>query len=395
MTDHAPVSVLCCTVGNEMTREELSLDRPWLAAEPTALILQPTTLCNLDCSYCYLPARKLRRDMTPEVAQAIAAGIPEDWPSSGTLEVVWHGGEPLTVGTAAMRQLFAPFEQLRQAGRIVHVIQTNATLITDEWCDLFEQFEVSVGLSIDGPAEMTSNRVDWRGMPAFDRIVAGISQVKRRDIDFTVIAVVDQENSGSAVEILEFLAELGCPFVGINMEEKEGSNTHDGTPTVDQARRFWRDVFVWSNANPHLKVREVEHLLEYLALSPKARAADVQHDSIPTIGWNGDTVLLSPELLGARSEKYHDFIAGNVLVDSLPEIIYRAADLAYVQEFREGIERCKASCDFFAHCQGSHAGNRFFEHGNFLAAETEHCRTSTQAVVLALHDIHSERSISV
>lgn len=377
-----------------MTAETVSLDRPWLAAEPTALILQPTTLCNLDCSYCYLPARKLKRDMTPEVAQAIAAGIPEDWPTSGTLEIVWHGGEPLAIGTAAMRRLFAPFEQLRHASRIMHVIQTNATLITDEWCDLFEEFEVSVGLSIDGPPEMTANRVDWRGMPAFDRIVAGISKLKKRDIQFTVIAVVDQENTRNAVEILGFLAKLGCPFVGLNIEEKEGANTHDGTPTADQARRFWRDVFVWSNSHPEMKVREVEHLLEYLALSSGSRAADVLHDPIPTVGWNGDTVLLSPELLGARSEKYHDFIAGNVLTDSLPVIIGRAAELAYVQEFRDGVARCKASCNFFAHCQGSHAGNRFFEHGNFFATETEHCRTSTQAVVLALHDITSERNMA-
>jgi uncharacterized protein len=378
-----------------MTAGSAPVDRPWLAAEPTALILQPTTLCNLDCSYCYLPARKLKRDMTPEVARAIADGIPEAWPTSGTLEVVWHGGEPLTIGTGAMRQLFAPFERLRQAGRIMHVVQTNATLITDEWCDLFVEFDVSVGLSIDGPSEMTANRVDWRGVPAFDRILAGISRLKERGVRFTVIAVVDHANTGNAAEILDFVAALGCLFVGLNIEEKEGANTHNGTPTVDQARRFWRDTLLWSNANPDVKVREVEHLLEYLALSPTARAASVLHDPIPTIGWDGNTVLLSPELLGARSEKYHDFIAGNVLTDSLPVIIGRAAGLAYVQEFREGVGRCRAGCDFFAFCQGAHAGNRYFEHGDFLATETEHCRTSVQAVVLALHDIKSERSIAV
>ena len=328
----------------------------------------------------------------PEVAQAIAAGIPEAWPTSGTLEVVWHGGEPLTIGTAAMRQLLGPFEQLRQAGRIMHVVQTNATLITDEWCDLFREFDVSVGLSIDGPPEMSANRVDWRGVPAFDRIVAGICRLKVRHIPFTVIAVVDHENTRCAGELLDFIAALGCPFVGLNMEEKEGANRHDGTPTVDQARRFWRDVFLWSNDNPGMRVREVEHLLEYLALSPTGRAGSVLHDPIPTIGWNGDTVLLSPELLGARSERYHDFVAGNVLTDSLPAIIGRAEDLSYVQEFRNGVERCRVSCEFFAFCQGAHAGNRYFEHGNFLATETEHCRTSVQAVVLALHDIKSERS---
>jgi uncharacterized protein len=369
--------------------------QPWLAREPAALILQPTSLCNLDCTYCYLPARKLKRDMSPTVARAIAAGIPAPWPSAGTLELVWHGGEPLTIGATAMRTLLAPFEELRRADRIMHVIQTNATLITDEWCDLFDAYEVSVGLSIDGPSEMTGNRVDWRGEPAFDRIVAGISKLRQRDIRFTVIAVVDQANAGKAHEILDFLATLGCPYVGINMEEKEGSNQHDGTPSIEQARSFWREAFLWSRANPHMKIREVEHLLEYLALSPTSRAATVLHDPIPTIGWNGDTVLLSPELLGVRSEAYHDFVAGNVLTTPLAAIIDNAAELTYVEEFRVGVERCKASCEFFAHCQGAHAGNRFFEHGNFMATETEHCRTSMQAVALALHDIHSDRSSAV
>ncbi|NIK58237.1 cyclophane-forming radical SAM peptide maturase AmcB [Kribbella shirazensis] len=377
-------------LGYDPPRSETAL--PWLATEPAALILQPTSLCNLDCSYCYLPARKLKRDMSPAVAQAIADGIPDAWPSDGVLEIVWHGGEPLTIGVRAMRELLAPFERLRRAGRILHVIQTNATLISDEWCDLFDEYDVSVGVSVDGPPEMTGNRVDWRGQPAFDRIVAGLSMLQGRDIHFTVIAVVDQANAGRASEILDFLAALGCPYVGINMEEKEGTNLHHGTPTIDQARHFWRDAFLWSEANPGMKVREVEHLLEYLALAPSARAAGVLHDPIPTIGWNGDTVLLSPELLGARSERYHDFVAGNVLADPLLAIINRAAGLSYVQEFRVGIERCRAACEFFAHCQGAHAGNRYFEHGTFVATETEHCRTSVQAVVLALHDINSERS---
>lgn len=369
--------------------------RPWLASEPAALILQPTSLCNLDCTYCYLPARKLKRDMSSAVARAIVNGIPASWPSDGVLEVVWHGGEPLTIGVRTMRELLAPFEELRRAGRIMHVIQTNATMISDEWCDLFDEYDVSIGLSVDGPGDMTGNRVDWRGEPAFNRIVGGISKLNQRDIGFTVIAVVDGANAGRAGEMLDFLASLGCPYVGINMEEKEGANHHDGTPTIDQARQFWHETFLWSQANPHMKVREVEHLLEYLALSPAARAATVLHDPIPTIGWNGDTVLLSPELLGARSEKYHDFVAGNVLTDPLPAIIDRAGELTYVQEFRVGVERCRSTCEFFAHCQGAHAGNRYFEHGTFLATETEHCRTSTQAVVLALHDIHSERSIAV
>lgn len=93
------------------------------------------------------------------------------------------------------------------------------------------------------------------------------------------------------------------------------------------------------------------------------RAADAAHDLIPTIAWNGDVVLLSPELLGVADAAYHDFVAGNVMTDTLPTILHRAGDLRYIREFLVGLEQCKATCEFFAYCQGAHAGDRYFEHG--------------------------------
>ena len=62
--------------------------------------------------------------------------------------------------------------------------------------------------------------------------------------------------------------------------------------------------------------------------------------------------------------------------------------------FTLGVRECKATCDFFAFCQGSHAGNRYFEHGTFTGTETDHCRNSTQALVLALHDLSYPKGIA-
>jgi uncharacterized protein len=73
-------------------------------------------------------------------------------------------------------------------------------------------------------------------------------------------------------------------------------------------------------------------------------------------------------------------------------ILGRARGLPYVREFQLGVERCRSSCEFFAYCQGSHAGNRYFEEGVFSVTETEHCRTSTQALVLALGDVAGSES---
>lgn len=356
----------------------------WLTSQPDTIILQPTSLCPLDCDYCYLLERHLKQDMTPAVAAAVAAGIE---PSSSPVEVVWHGGEPLAVGSARFAALLEPFEPLRRAGRVRHKVQTGATLITDGWCELIERYEIGVGVSIDGPRSANHHRVNRVGRPMFDQIVAGVETLKRHEIPFIVLAVVSQDGTSGARDVLDFLRDLGVGWVGFNIEAKEGANVHGDTPAMDQAQRFWRDTFLWCQQHRDVTVREVDKLLGFLGLEPASRAADARHDLIPTVGWNGDVVLLSPELLGVQDDRYHDFVAGNVLADPLPTILGRAADLAYVQEFLVGLERCKATCEFFAYCQGAHAGDRYFEHGTFTATETEHCRTSVQAPVLALAEL--------
>ena len=361
----------------------------WLTEQPKTIIVQPTTLCPMDCEYCYLLERHLKQEMTSQVAAAVADGIDASW---GSVEVVWHGGEPLAVGAKRCVELLEPFEPLRRAGSVQHKVQTGGgTPITDAWCDVFERYEIGVGVSIDGPRDLNHHRVDRGGYAMFDRAVAGVETLKRRDIPFSVLAVVSERGTDRAAHVLDFMRDLGTTWVGFNVEAKEGANVGGKPPSLDHARRFWRDVFMWYRNNGDVTVREVGKLLGFFGLTSEQRDADARHDLIPTIGWNGDVVLLSPELLGVHSTNYNDFIAGNVLADGLSTIVSHAEELPYVQEFAAGLEKCKQACEFFSFCQGAHAGDRFFEHGTFTATETDHCRNSVQALVLALADLLQEK----
>jgi len=114
------------------------------------VIAQPATLCNLDCGYCYLPDRKRQTLMPVKVAARLAASIAEQ-DSEHPVEVVWHGGEPLTTPVGHLRALLAEFEPLRQGGRLAHGMQTNATLIDGPWIELFTEYGFRVGVSVDGP----------------------------------------------------------------------------------------------------------------------------------------------------------------------------------------------------------------------------------------------------
>lgn len=104
----------------------------WISSRPETLIVQPTTLCNMDCTYCYLPDRKKKCDMSPQTARAIASSIPEIFPQCGCLEIVWHGGEPLTIGLDGLAGLLDPFEEMRMVVELTGAALRCSTALSAE-----------------------------------------------------------------------------------------------------------------------------------------------------------------------------------------------------------------------------------------------------------------------
>lgn len=363
----------------------------YISRQFQTLVLQPITLCNLDCSYCYLPARKQRYVMSADVTIALANSIEEQGEAS--VDVVWHGGEPLTLSPEEFRKRLMPFEHLRKSGRLRHSVQTNATLVDDDWCQLFKDFTFHVGVSIDGPEAANLNRTDWTGRSSYPRIMRGISHLKEMQIPFSVICVVSPETIRLPRELLEFFADLGCTKVGFNIEEREAANRNRAMVDNHHAEQYWRTVIRHRRKHHRLRIRELESVASYLAKARNGRKGEwtgVLRDPIPTVAWNGNVVLLSPELAGVHSAEHSDFIVGNVLTESIPRMLDRAHEVRYVDEFLKGLAACRQECLFYDFCRGADAGNRLFEHGTFTATETAHCRNSRQALIRAFTTLTEE-----
>lgn len=343
---------------------------------PSYVLLQPTTLCNLDCAYCYLPQRAVDRRMSTAVAEAVAATVNQWARQVDRFSVVWHGGEPLAAGRDHLAALMAPFQQVE------HHIQTNATLIDDAWCEFFLTHDIEVGVSIDGPETLTALRVDRAGNPAYQRIRRGIDALRRHGIRFAVICVVSTPRPGLASELYRYFVDLGCYWLGINIEEREGVNTRDNTRADAAVRGFWAELAAAWAADPCVELREIEWSLHYLAAALRGESDTVlprQRDPVPTIAHDGRVVLFSPELAGFDAAAgYGDFALGNVLTTGLAEIVARtaAAPSGWVAEYFRGVEQCRHTCPYFGFCGGAHASNRYFESGRFDVTETEHCRNT-------------------
>ncbi|PYC73385.1 radical SAM/SPASM domain-containing protein [Micromonospora arborensis] len=344
-----------------------------LATVPSYVVMQPTTLCNLDCAYCYLPFRAADRRMPVSVAEAVAAAV-EPWAAAGRFSVVWHGGEPLAAGREHLADLIAPF-----GPEVEHHVQTNATLIDDDWCDFFARHEVRVSVSVDGPRARNGDRVNRGGQPAYDRILRGVAALRRRGLPFSALAVVSRPEPGLATELYDYFLELGCDVLGINIEETEGVNTRDNSHDPAAVTGFWAELVAAWRREPRIHLREIEWSLRYAAAVLNNSADGVlprRLDPIPTIGHDGSVTVLSPELAGFTDPRYGDFSSGNVLTTPLAEILSGAAATPWVGEFLAGVEACRASCPYFGFCGGGHAANRYFELGRFDGTETEHCRNS-------------------
>jgi uncharacterized protein len=351
------------------------------------LVIQPTPFCNLDCTYCYLPDRQNTRKMSlPTLERAF------DWVfSSGLVRqpftLLWHAGEPMVMPPAfydRAAELLARHD--RDGTLVTQSLQTNATLIDEEWCELIRRLHIHIGVSVDGPAFLHDPRRRTRqGAGTLDRVLDGIRRLRAYDIPLHIITVLTADALAFPDELFDFYRDNGITDVAFNVEEIEGPHTTSslgGDQIPGRFRRFLsRFLDLALSADPPLRVREFE-CAAGAALSPRLGAGDRVQENKPfaivNIGCEGDFSTYSPELLGLSSPRHGNFALGHVATDSLASVLSSPRFLALDEEIARGIEMCRRECRYFGFCGGGPPGNKFFENGTFASTETLFCRLHKQ-----------------
>ena len=344
-----------------------------------SVILQPTSLCNLNCKYCYLADRDKNLKMVPAVVEKVVDAME----ACGHLfKVTWHGGEPMSSGLKHFGSLVYPMQGLMSRNLIQQVIQTNATLINKRWCEFFSQNAFNVGVSVDGPEWANRNRVNWNGVESYEKILVGIRFLREADIKFSAICVVTNSTITRPEELYEFFCNLGCFSLGINFKEKIGINS-TAVDSNELVVDFWQRLFRAWRQNPQIEIQPFRRTLSRLEDISYSRPTVVERavdeiDLFPSISYSGDVVLLSPEFLNTKSVEHADFIVGNILREPLLDILDRWRSIRYVTDFVEGMKKCQEACQYFSVCGGGQASNKFFEHGAVNVTETSFCRNAYQ-----------------
>lgn len=194
-------------------------------------------LCNLDCKYCFylekermFPAEEKFR-MSDELLESYIREYIEGQ-DAPEVSFAWQGGEPTLMGVSFFRK--AVELQARYAGgkRVTNGLQTNGTLLDDEWCEFLADRGFLVGLSVDGPEDLHDRyRVDKRGKPSFSKVMRGLDFLKKHGCEFNTLTVVNSVNSKEPLRVYRFLKEIGSQFMQfIPLVERAGNGTDAGFP---------------------------------------------------------------------------------------------------------------------------------------------------------------------
>lgn len=189
-------------------------------AKPLYVMLKPAGAhCNLACKYCYylekskLYATSQRHLMTDEMLERFTQEYIEAQ-TMGHVLFTWHGGEPLMRSIDFYKKALTLQQKYARGRHIDNVIQTNGTLLTDEWCEFFAQNHWLVGISIDGPQQYHDHyRQTSTGKPSWERVMHGIRLLNKHHVEWNAMAVVNAYNADHPLEFYHFFKEHGCQYL--------------------------------------------------------------------------------------------------------------------------------------------------------------------------------------
>ncbi len=244
------------------TSERIELILPENAPEAFHLLAKPTgAMCNLDCAYCFFLDKELlypgsRFRMSDEVLEQYIRQLIESH-RANPVNVAWQGGEPTLMGLDFYRRAMALAEKYRRPGMtFLHTMQTNGTLLDDEWCQFFKEHNFLIGISIDGPRELHDvYRVDKGGAPTLDKVMRGLRLLQKHGVDYNILTTVNRVNADHPREVYRFLRdEAGTDWMqfipvveridadGLRLYQ-QGSTVSERSVLPEQFGRFLSTIF--------------------------------------------------------------------------------------------------------------------------------------------------------
>lgn len=350
-------------------------------AKPLYVMLKPAGAhCNLACKYCYyLEKNKLyptaqRHLMSDEMLEQFTREYIEAQTMNQVL-FTWHGGEPLLRSIDFYRKALSLQQKYAGGRRIDNVIQTNGTLLTDEWCEFFAQNHWLVGISIDGPQpDHDHYRLTAAGKPSWKKVMQGIKLLKKHGVEWNAMAVVNAYNANHPLEFYRFFKENGCQFLQFTPIVERLTRHEDGRTLASLADKneiplseasvapeqwgyFLCAIFdEWVRKDVGKIFVEIFDctLANWMGISPGICAYSKECGHAGVMEHNGDVYSCDHFV-------FPEYKLGNIRDHSLIDMLYGEQQQEFSRLKHSSLPRQCKECDMEFACHGECPKNRFIK----------------------------------
>ena len=350
-------------------------------AKPLYVMLKPAGAhCNLACKYCYyLEKNKLyptaqRHLMSDEMLEQFTREYIEAQTMSQVL-FTWHGGEPLLRSIDFYRKALSLQQKYAGGRHIDNVIQTNGTLLTDEWCEFFAQNHWLVGISIDGPQpDHDHYRLTAAGKPSWKKVMQGIKLLKKHGVEWNAMAVVNAYNANHPMEFYRFFKENGCQFLQFtpiverltrhedgrtlaSLADKDEISLSEASVAPEQWGYFLCAIFdEWVRKDVGKIFVEIFDctLANWMGVSPGICAYSKECGHAGVMEHNGDVYSCDHFV-------FPEYKLGNIRDHSLIDMLYGEQQQEFSRLKHSSLPRQCKECDMEFACHGECPKNRFMK----------------------------------
>lgn len=350
-------------------------------AKPLYVMLKPAGAhCNLACKYCYyLEKNKLyptaqRHLMSDEMLEQFTREYIEAQTMNQVL-FTWHGGEPLLRSIDFYRKALSLQQKYAGGRRIDNVIQTNGTLLTDEWCKFFAQNHWLVGISIDGPQPYHDHyRLTAAGKPSWKKVMQGIKLLKKHGVEWNAMAVVNAYNVNHPLEFYRFFKENGCQFLQFtpiverltrhedgrtlaSLADKDEISLSEASVAPEQWGYFLCAIFdEWVRKDVGKIFVEIFDctLANWMGISPGICAYSKECGHAGVMEHNGDVYSCDHFV-------FPEYKLGNIRDHSLIDMLYGEQQQEFSRLKHSSLPRQCKECDMEFACHGECPKNRFMK----------------------------------
>lgn len=344
-------------------------------------MLKPAgSVCNLACEYCYYLEKKHLYDALPNdkfiMSDALLEKFTEQYILSQTQPQIlftWHGGEALMRPLSFYKRALELQKKYGWGKQIDNCIQTNGTLLNDEWCKFFHDNNWLVGVSIDGPQEFHDEfRKNKQGMPSFHKVIKGIELLNKHRVQWNAMAVVNDFNADYPLDFYHFFKSIDCHYIqftpiveritshkdGRHLAtpmDKENPELADFSVTPEQWGNFLCTIFdEWVKkdvGNYYIQLFDAT-LANWVGEQPGicSMARTCGHAGV--MEYNGDVYCCDHFV-------FPEYKLGNIHAKTLTEMMYSERQLAFGAEKENTLPTLCRECEFLFACHGECPKNRF------------------------------------